>query len=71
MRIRYAHYNRVGDKPVMKRLHNGNATTLEKALAKEIPVRRDEWLKNNKRSLEACNKVAKEKGLFSDSLRPF
>lgn len=55
-----------------RRLNINLSATLEKALAKEIQsLQRDEWLKNNKKSLEACNKLAEEKGLLSDSFRPF
>ena len=55
-----------------KRLKINLSATLEQALAKEVKARqKDEWLKNNKASLEACNKLAEENGLFSDSFRAF
>lgn len=55
-----------------KRLKINLSATLEYALVEEVKVRQEqEWIKNNKASLEACNKLADENGLFSDTFRDF
>lgn len=55
-----------------KRLKINLSATLEKALAAEVKAQQEqEWLQKNKASLEACNKLAKENGLFADAFRSF
>ncbi len=55
-----------------RRLKINLSATLEQALAQEVKARqRKEWLENNKKALEACNKLADEHGLFSDAFRAF
>ncbi len=48
------------------------SATLERALAVEVKTRRrQEWLAQNKESLEACNRYVDKHGLFSDDYRVF
>ena len=46
------------------------SATLENALADEVrKAERAQWLKKNRNAIDACNRLAEEKGLFSDSYR--
>ena len=55
-----------------RRLNINLSATMAMALAKEVSDRlQKEWLENNANAIEACNKLAEEKGLFSDSFREF
>lgn len=46
------------------------SATLEAALAEEVrKAERTRWLEKNRKAIEASNKFAEEKGLFSDSYR--
>ncbi|MEA3292355.1 MAG: type II toxin-antitoxin system CcdA family antitoxin [Pseudomonadota bacterium] len=46
------------------------SATLERTLADEVQkATRDQWLKKNKRAIDASNKLAGKNGLFSDSHR--
>ena len=48
------------------------SATLEAALAAEVKRRRaEQWLKDNKPSLDAYNKFVEKYGVFSDGLRGF
>lgn len=48
------------------------SATLEVALAAEVKRRRaDQWLKDNKASLDAYNALVEKNGVFSDGLRGF
>ena len=48
------------------------SATLEAALAAEVKRRRaEQWLKDNKPSLDAYNKFVEKHGVFSDGLRGF
>ena len=48
------------------------SATLEAALATEVKRRRaEQWLKDNKPSLDAYNKFVEKHGVFSDGLRNF
>ena len=48
------------------------SATLEAALATEVRRRRaEQWLKDNKPSLDAYNKFVEKHGVFSDGLRNF
>ena len=48
------------------------SATLEAALAAEVKRRRaQQWLKDNKPSLDAYNKFVEKHGVFSDGLRGF
>ena len=48
------------------------SATLEAALAAEVKRRRaDQWLKDNKASLDAYNAFVEKHGVFSDGLRGF
>lgn len=55
-----------------KELDINLSATLEKALAAEVSKRQaEEWLKANKKGLEACNDFVEKHGLFSDAFRGF
>ena len=46
------------------------SATLEIALAEEVrKAERTRWLEKNRKAIAASNKLAEEKGLFSDSYR--
>ncbi len=46
------------------------SATLERALADEVRrTERAEWLRRNRAAIDACNRLAEEKGLFVDSYR--
>lgn len=46
------------------------SATLESALADEVrKAERAQWLERNQNAIEASNKLAEKKGLFSDSYR--
>lgn len=46
------------------------SATLENALADEVRrAERDQWLKKNKKAIDASNKLAGKSGLFSDSYK--
>jgi antitoxin CcdA len=48
------------------------SATLEAALLNELKAaRRDLWLAENKKAIEACNKLAESHGLFADKHRVF
>lgn len=48
------------------------SSTLEKALEQEVKLhKRQQWLAENKESLEYCNEMIEEHGLFSDDYRVF
>ena len=48
------------------------SATLEAALAAEVKRRRaEQWLKDNKPSLDAYNRFVEKHGVFSDRLRGF
>ena len=48
------------------------SATLEAALAAEVKRRRaDQWLKDNKPSLDAYNSFVEKRGMFGDGLRGF
>lgn len=48
------------------------SATLEAALAAEVKRRRaEQWLKDNKASLDAYNAFVEKHGVFSDGLRGF
>jgi antitoxin CcdA len=48
------------------------STTMEKALKKEVSQRlKAEWLKQNADAIDACNELAQNHGLFSDSYQVF
>ncbi|PID54895.1 MAG: plasmid maintenance protein CcdB [Gammaproteobacteria bacterium] len=53
-----------------KRLDINLSATMEKALEKEVRERRKtEWLEQNAEAINACNELAENHGLFSDSHR--
>ncbi|WP_375748576.1 type II toxin-antitoxin system CcdA family antitoxin [Vibrio sp. HN007] len=55
-----------------KRLNINLSATMEKALEKEVSQRlKAEWLEQNSQAIEACNDLAENHGLFSDSYRVF
>lgn len=46
------------------------SATLEQTLADEVrKATRDQWLKKNKKAIDASNKLVEKNGLFSDSYR--
>lgn len=46
------------------------SATLEQALTERVrQERRNQWLRNNREAIEACNELAEQKGLFSDKHR--
>lgn len=48
------------------------SATLEVALAVEVKRRRaEQWLKDNKPSLDAYNRLVEKHGVFSDGMRGF
>lgn len=48
------------------------SATLEVALATEVKRRRaEQWLKDNKPSLDAYNRLVEKHGVFSDGMRGF
>lgn len=48
------------------------SATLEKALESEVRQNtREQWLRENKKALENCNKLTQEQGLFADKHRGF
>ena len=51
-----------------RRLKLNLSATLESALAEEVrKAERDLWLKQNKKAIDASNKLAEKNRLFSDS----
>ncbi|UAA39277.1 type II toxin-antitoxin system CcdA family antitoxin [Paraneptunicella aestuarii] len=55
-----------------KRFNINLSATMEEALEKQVAkCLRDEWLKQNAESLDACNALTEKHGLFSDSYRVF
>ncbi|OEE85027.1 plasmid maintenance protein CcdB [Vibrio cyclitrophicus 1F175] len=55
-----------------KRLSINLSATMEKALEKEVSQRlKAEWLEQNAEAIHACNALAKNHGLLSDSYRVF
>lgn len=55
-----------------KRLKINLSATMEKALKNEVNARlREEWIVQNSKAVEACNKLTNEFGLFSDAYRKF
>ncbi len=53
-----------------KRLKLNLSATLEIALVDEVrKTEYAQWLKKNKKAINASNKLAEEKGLFADSYR--
>ena len=48
------------------------SATLERALSEQLrEKRREEWLTENRRAIDAYNANVDERGVFSDSLRAF
>lgn len=55
-----------------KKLNINLSATLEHALQNELrKAERDNWLKENKKAIDALNEFAEENGLFSDAYRDF
>ncbi|MDG3085173.1 type II toxin-antitoxin system CcdA family antitoxin [Vibrio hannami] len=55
-----------------KRLNVNLSATMEKALEKEVSqLLKKEWLEQNSEAINACNELAENHGLFSDSYRVF
>ena len=53
-----------------RRLKLNLSATLESALADEVKkAERNQWLEENKKAIDASNKLAEQNGLFSDSFR--
>ena len=53
-----------------RRLKLNLSATLEHALADEVrKAERDQWLKENKKAIDASNKLVEQNGLFSDSYK--
>lgn len=48
------------------------SATLEQALTEKVrEERRKQWLQDNRETIEACNELADQNGLFSDKHRIF
>ena len=55
-----------------RKLNINLSATLEQALESEVrKAERDNWLKNNKKAIDAFNELADKNGLFSDAYRDF
>ncbi|MGZ8233387.1 type II toxin-antitoxin system CcdA family antitoxin [Methylobacter tundripaludum] len=55
-----------------RKLNINLSATLEHALESELrKSKRDNWLENNKKAIEALNELVDRNGLFSDAYREF
>ncbi len=55
-----------------RKLNINLSATLELALENELrKAERDNWLKDNKKAIDALNDLADKNGLFSDAYREF